>query len=665
MTASPEPDRTLPPDPEPLERFCERVRCFNPFTDNRVNGPGPTDVDVGSLHARAFEQLLGLAHEGITTQRGLGAVLWGEAGIGKSHLLARLAHWAEADRQGCLVYLHNLQASPANLPRSLLRAVVGILTRGRVAGFAQTPLYRMVNAAVREALNADRERTYSWEAAEEAFGHLVDRLTELDPSRAAIIDRTVYDVFFQFYRSAYLAQRGEDEECVAALALRWLSGDGLDPDEAGQLGLSSLSGQPVGLADAQQIKQVLVALSRLALSWRRPLILCFDQVDNLDADQAAALARFLQALIDSALNLLVVIAGVQATLMQWRSQKTIQDSAWDRLAQFEIALHRISATDGQQIVAARLRQFLQPFASLEPIAQQLHDDALFPLGQAWAAEFLQTKPEVRPRDVLNWAREGWRREQEVLQKLGGPAWLLGWRNRRPAPPVLPPPEKMDEVIDHKVSQKIDEHISRRTAEPHSLMPDAENLTGLVFALLKQCQTVLSAGALQVERLSATQPNVRPVCDLLIQQRPNGEGRKVQTGLLFLATESAYATTAALRRIVRAKSPRRILLVTDERQPLRLAARGKEYYEVLQGRSRQRFRHLELTVSQYADLDALVAVAGLARSGDLEVELPGGQVRPVTETEVIASYQRRERYTRAPVLEELVACGTEGITMTPA
>jgi hypothetical protein len=63
--------------------------------------------------------------------------------------------------------------------------------------------------------------------------------------------------------------------------------------------------------------------------------------------------------------------------------------------------------------------------------------------------------------------------------------------------------------------------------------------------------------------------------------------------------------------------------------------------------------VELTYEQYAELDALSAVAGEARSGDLEVELPGGQLRPVTEREVIASHQRRGRYAAHPLLRQLL------------
>ena len=77
-----------------LERLFERLASTNPFTDNRVNGPGAAELDVSQIHDRPFNRLIDLAREAREQRRGLGAVLWGEAGIGKSHLLARLARWA-------------------------------------------------------------------------------------------------------------------------------------------------------------------------------------------------------------------------------------------------------------------------------------------------------------------------------------------------------------------------------------------------------------------------------------------------------------------------------------------------------------------------------------------------------------------------------------------
>jgi hypothetical protein len=668
MPSSPTPERAPERDTNEVERFFASVGSTNPFLDNRVNGLRSDDVDVDDIHREAFEQLTELAREARDERRGLGAVVWGEAGIGKSHLLARLSRWALHDRQACAIYLHNLQASPENLPRSLLRAVVSILTRGRVRLFSQTPLFDLVFALVKESRNYDTSVKHPWPVLERSFSTLVDRLSEEDSSRAALIHRTVYDVLYRFFRSAYrVAKTGDEQE--AALAVRWLSGDYLDPAEARTLGLPSggAAEGAVALADNQQIKQVLISLSRAALSNRQPFLLCFDQVDNLDDDQGSALSRFLQAVLDSAPNLLVVTTGIQASLLRWREAGVIQDSAWDRLAQFQVRLLRLTPPESRHILAARLRKVVGPFAGLEPVRQQLQDDDLFPLGRGWADAFLHDKIDLRPRDVINGAREGWRRVQQALQHLGAPAWLEGWSKQPPANgQVREGPLTDDQVraaVDSRVADKIAEHSRQRCGQPDSLAPDADNLSGLIATLVRHL------AALEIDRPPVGPPDRSFPYSLVVRRPPAGQGPEVRTGILCHASSSAVSTAAALRWLMRDPfPPERVLLVTDERCPLALgdqrSAKGRKYYETLRRRDHGRLAHIVLSVGEYARLDAIQAVLGMARSGDLEVDLERGRTRAVSERDAIESLRRQARHMALPVLGELLpdpALGTVGDT----
>lgn len=647
-----------------LQPFFARMASSNPFTDNRSSGPIAGDIDVADIHAKQFERLVALAREAHDERRGLGAMLWGEAGIGKSHLLARFARWADQELNACLVYLHNLQARPEHLPRSLLRSVLSILTRGQVDRFRATTLYRLANAFMREALEYDPAREYTWEDLQSAYGRLVDRLSAAEPWRAAQVDRTVYDVVLSFFRSAYLEPEGEDDGRVARLAVRWLGGDTLDPGEARLLTLppSRHPDGPVALADDEQIKHVLLALCRMAASRGQPFVVCFDQVDNLDRDQAASLARFLAALLDSSSNLLVVISGIQATLLQWRGQKVIQDSAWDRLAQFEIGLQRMSVAEGREIVAARLRRFLGPDAGHVDVKRRRDADPFFPLGNSWAREFLQDKIEIRPRDILSWAREGWRREQVALGKAGGPIWLAGWGSGGPAQPSTHSwtPDQIQVAIDIQVAEKFAQLKAQRQAAPHALPPSATELAGLVAALLEQSMPPdLAGNGVRVEHLPAPRKGKRPPYDLLVHHCGSPASEERYSGLLFLATESANAVTAALARLIDdTDPPPRAFLITDQRMPLPLGPIGKEYYEELCQRGSQHFRHLELTFAQYVELDALQATVGLARCGDLEIDLPGGWSRAVSPEEVVASQRRQRRYLATPLLKELLTDPSE-------
>ena len=369
---------TAPAVDESLEAFFERLRHVNPFIDNRVNGLGGPVCDADAVHPHALDRLIELAGQALAARRGLGAVVWGEAGIGKSHLLARFGRWAGVDHHAAFVFLHNLQAAPEQLPRTLLRHVIAVLTLGRRKHFHQTPLFGLVHAGVSEAVG-ERTSAPSWSASEQRYNAFVDRLAHDDHPGAAGFDRSIYDVLFRFFEAAYRVRMQREDTSSAEAAVRWLAGQTLDLQEAQALGLPAprRHEDPVSLEDAQQIKQVLVALSRLAASNQQPFILAFDQVDNLDNDQFAALSRFLEALLDSAPNLFVVTAGVRASLERWRERGVVQDSAWDRLAQFDLALQRLNIEQAAQLIRVRLDTLLAPFANLEAVQRRRREDALF------------------------------------------------------------------------------------------------------------------------------------------------------------------------------------------------------------------------------------------------------------------------------------------------
>ena len=193
-----------------LNEFVRNVEARNPFLDNRINGPSAHDVDVDVIHQTAFARLTRLAREACDSRHGVGAVLWGEAGIGKSHLLSRLGRWANDGEQACFVYLHNLQAAPENLPRSLLHAVVSILTRGRQRDFLGTPLFQLVHAGLLDAVEG-KQGHYSWPQLAAAYGRLVEDIAGRDLPGATLIDHTVWDVLFRFFRSVYRVSQGKED----------------------------------------------------------------------------------------------------------------------------------------------------------------------------------------------------------------------------------------------------------------------------------------------------------------------------------------------------------------------------------------------------------------------------------------------------------------------
>jgi len=632
-----------------LDDFCRHLCTANPFLANRVDRMLTADlVDVADIHQAEFQQVLDLGRQAHAEDRGIGVIVWGEAGIGKSHLLARLARWA-ADR-ACFIYLHNLQASPERLPRYLVKCVLNVLTSGQASPLWRTPLFRLINAAVKEALGGEHVKGARWSEIEPAYHRWIDSLA----AGGAPPERTVQAVLLRFFRAANPLAVERDEE-VARLAARWLSGDYLDAEEARQIGLrpEDAPDGAVALLDNQHIKQVLIGLTRIARSGRRLFLLCFDQADNLDEEQVRALSRFLHDVLDSAGNLLVVTTGVQQTLLDYQHRGVITETSWDRIGQFTVLLGRIRASQGQALLAARLHRFLEPARVLPEVAARYAEDPLFPLGSAWYQQRVGHLLDYRPRDLLTWAGERWQRLQEGFGALPAREWLARW-------PAVPEgtghavETSLEDLIDQKVAQKVAEQAALRQREPHTLPPSEDNLLGLVNELLRQCLTQADRYALaEVRLLPPRKSGTLLPYDLLVCQRRGDEGTG-QVGVRFVTAANGNSATASLRRLVEDPDrPERVLLVTDERQPLPVGPRGREYLDELEQRGPARFRHVELPFAEYAALDALQAVVGLARTGDLEVAYPPGQRRAVSAAEVCASHHRQQRYLAQPLLRELL------------
>ncbi|WP_435016296.1 hypothetical protein TA3x_003860 [Tundrisphaera sp. TA3] len=660
--------RTQAPSPPPtldalgLESYLDAVRDSNPFSAVRVNEPSRYDVDVPSIHADSFDRLVALAARAHRDRAGVGAVLYGGAGVGKSHLLSRLFRWAIKEDRASYVFLHNIQADPERLPRYLLKCVVSLLSQGGRRPHGKTPLFRLVHDALALFLKEQNISAADWKRCEDQFARLVERSAEEWRVRDPAFNRRVHAVLFQFLRLAYPRKAADPAaERLADAALAWLSGEEIEPAAARALGLPVSGDEPVALRGDDEVEQALLALAQLAQVCGRPFVLCIDQVDNLNPEQLKALCRCLHALLDHAVNLLVVISGVKSSLLELR-EEVIPEAAWDRIAEYKVEPKRIGPDDARRILEARLEKFHDAFLGLGPVKRHLQEDTLFPLGRAWLAAQLGDGLEFRPRQVLMWARDAWEDQQAALARLGGPAWLDGWAKASPDPVRPEPPDKVttkediEAAIDDAVDRKIEEAIAQRRLHRGSLPPDAGNLAGLVQDLLGQCRGSGFPYTFRgVERKAKVKAKLPPF-DLLVREQREADGREITSGVLFV-TNDGISATASLRRLLEDDDApdHRILVTDEERKPLRMksGSQAAAYYSDLARLGPARFEHIKLDFEQYAALDALEGVVNLARVGDLDIEIPRGTIRPVSAEEVVASHHRRDRYRRHPLLRPML------------
>ncbi|MEZ4239003.1 MAG: ATP-binding protein [Myxococcota bacterium] len=597
--------------PEARAALQQALLEHNPFRDNRVSQPSDLRVDVDAIHATAFQRLLRRVDDA-RTGSACGVLLTGIAGCGKSHLIARLMRHASTDRHLVPVFLHNLQASPERIPRYLLKATV-------------SSLLGLDDGAVLDGLR---------------------RLCDEGPPRGTDpLDAEIHGVL-----KALLALVDDpDQADLQDAAVSWLSGEELDEDQVAFL--YALAGRPIRavLPDTAAIERVLLVLTGLFARDGRVLVLCLDQIDNLDADLVAALTSFLHALLDHATHLLVICSGVTTTMAALR-EVAISEAAWDRIAQYRVELQEITAAEAETLLERRLAYLLDPVAADAR-------DPLFPLGRAWF-DHTFTAAHHRPRDVITAARDAWEGLQIELERDGIDAWLAARAGDAPVPEAPARPEApLDEAIRRAVRDKVDACIEERRRNPASLPPDADNLASLVKRLLQVCVDWPGYSLVGAE----AQSGKKRAFDLVVRERAS-DATEARTGVLCLPGGHGNTTTAALRR---AQAEREgldhVVLATDTRRPFKPGAKGKEYYTQLSREGEGRFRHLQLDLVEVAHLDALVSVLGLARVGDLEVA-HGGRSVPVSEAQAARAMHELDLLRTHPLLADLL---TEPDTPQPA
>ena len=526
---------------------------------------------------------------------------------------------------------------------------------------ARSPLYRLVHDSLALFLKEQNITGADWKRCEDHYARLVERSADVWRVRDPATNRKVHAVLFQFLRMAYPKKQADPAaERLADAALAWLSGEEIEPAAAKALGLPVAGDEPVALRGDDEVEQVILALAQLAQVCGRPFVLCVDQVDNLGREQLKALCRCLHALIDHAVNLLVVVSGVKTSLLELR-EEVIPEAAWDRIADHKVEPKRIGPDEARRILEARLERFHDSFIGLGPVKDRLRDDTLFPLGREWLAARLGDGLEFRPREILMMARDAWEDQQASLARLGGTGWLDAWSKAVPGPVVVVPPvdvtqEDLEAAIDDAVDRKIAESIAQRRLHRGSLPPDAGNLAGLVEELLGQCR---GSGFPYTFRGVERKPKPKtklPPFDLLVREHRDGDGKEIESGVLFV-TNDGRSATASLRRLLEDESPpdHRILVTDHERKPLNFkpGSQASAYYNDLAKLGPQRFEHIQLNFEQYAALDALQGVAKQAGVGDLDIEIPRGKIRRVTADEVIASHHRRDRYRLHPLLRPML------------
>lgn len=328
----------------------------NPFRSVIVTDPWQfLDTDVQSIHAAAFTRCLeAVAH--VREQHKTACLLvYGEAGSGKTHLLARLQAQLIVDAikdgpgglQEAVFVPLRMQASAPILWRFLRHEFAKALLRKGPDGLMQ--LERLLLHRLTEWLRLPPDKAQSWLAQQrrtpEGLNTLSQQLADLfdEIDEDGRLDHNLRTVLTR------LMLRRQRSEAAA-----WLRGEALPKEVLERLSIGDEADD-----DPENTAQRLICgLSSLAIA-ELPLIFSFDQVEALqthpqDVAGFFAFGQMIATLHDQT-NHCLLIACIQSAFLD-TLRNNVRGADWDRLtAEFRpVALNPLNLNEAQQLAKARL-----------------------------------------------------------------------------------------------------------------------------------------------------------------------------------------------------------------------------------------------------------------------------------------------------------------------
>jgi hypothetical protein len=395
----------------------------NPFSDGIVRIPWEFDPgrtpDIPSIHANAYGVCLRLLDQDVRRNGQSSLLIDGPAGIGKTHLIARLARRAQSgELAGLLCYVSLDDVAPQTMWTHLRRCVAGDLLM-RAGRDGRSGLERLLELRMSGLLTV---------AAPRGQSSLVDWVCNVfaAPRKSQIRERIQKDLFDQVrldmeVRTALVKLFHEDPE-QAQLARDWLLGERLTDDQLRQLNLSvgDLSDQ------VRELQACAVTLSLLRLATDAlPIVLCFDQVENLvhTLTDRTGFVRFGQMVTKIRHDIskgVLLVSFLRSDLVQ-NLKDALGLAGWARVAENRVNLSPLTWYEAHQLVLQRMN-------AVEPLRQLRKGmaDEYWPLDKQRLQEiYHRLRLTCTPRELL-WECKNLFGKPETLLGLHG-YLLLKWQ----------------------------------------------------------------------------------------------------------------------------------------------------------------------------------------------------------------------------------------------
>lgn len=584
------------------------ARSPSPFSDAVLANAFRETPDVPTIHAGARRRCLDLVQDARENGRTSLQVITGDAGDGKTHLIAWLRRvseegWRGSGQRYALAVIPPLR-SLARVRHHILQELVrqlGTRLPGHADESTDTPIeillwraflniakvlaeHRSSPAELRTRLeeivhvNPDRylatavaQLQDAWPLIGRAFIDAALRLPEL-----ADVDREVFRVVAQF-------PSGGESERVAIVD--WLGGASLPPDRVEELGTALVLDEE---ADAARGLRTLLGLARLAAT---PVALAFDQIEGTVRLGGDAITSFLDAIGDlyGECPGTVVLVFCQAQLwptLQQHAAQHVRDRLDDSPA---MHLKSLTRDEALLVVESRMKHFWEGLGE-KPA------DILFPLSRERVLADVDRNGLRTPRAVIKYFHLLLREPADSRESFATPA---------AAPPT--------EVVRRKLNALLDEE-QRTTRPPDARAALTQGVVQDVFQdALDRKKAIGGATVEEVGTYRASKTGIEGVRVVLCR-----DGAKKRLYIEASNSQNGKSAASAVKRlgdVVKAGQADMAVLLREEAFPLPPAAR-KAFVELT-----ERGALLRLAEGEIAPLAAIEALLNAASANDIPVDRP--------------------------------------------
>ncbi|ALG67262.1 exonuclease domain-containing protein [Beggiatoa leptomitoformis] len=387
-----------------------KMPLINPFSDSRVDNPFQQHIDLKSVYQYEFATLKSILSEikQDPNHQSKGAIIIGEAGSGKTHLMMRLAQ--ELLKNNRLLFIRQPNNSNAVLHHVYSRILESFIEKVPNTDFSQLE-YLLAHSFSKIAIDFyQKKASKSDESILNAlsadhlniYAKLGGEGTDIKRKNWSHLEKNTISWWESQYSFAGIATaiiKGLIKYCSykdtnrRELVKRWLAGATLEEEELKLIGLPNWDNE-LNLEDFSL--QAMIVFGRLSII-DEPLIIVFDQLEGLRENETL-LAQFgngLKEIFTAVPNSLIILNLFPD---RWATFQNIFDSSIiDRVSQYRITLNRPNAETLQEIL------FLKARAQDIDLKKLLHD-----------SDFTEILSFYSIRTVLNRAAEYFRYRAEGI-----------------------------------------------------------------------------------------------------------------------------------------------------------------------------------------------------------------------------------------------------------